>query len=44
MSLNKIFKTSAVFLIALFLFTPLSFSGIPIPSTDESGYILYSFF
>lgn len=44
MSLNKIFKTTGVLLLALFLFTPLSYSGIPTPTTDESGFILYSFF
>jgi len=44
MNLNKLYKTLAVFLIALFLFTPLSFSGVPVPSTDESGFILNSFF
>ena len=46
MSFNKIFKTSAVILIALFLFTPNSYSGAPVelPETDTYDFQLFSFF
>lgn len=37
MSLNRIFKTSAVFFIALFIFTPVSYSGFPVPESDSVG-------
>lgn len=41
---KRLIKTTALLLISLFLFTPVSYSGIPIPTTDNTGYILYSFF
>ena len=37
MSLNKIFKTSAAFLIALFIFTPATFAGFSLVETDSVG-------
>ena len=47
MSLNKIFKTSAVFLIALFVWTPASYAGgggVFISETDSYQFQLFSFF
>ncbi len=47
MFLNKLFKTSALLLIALFLFTPLSYAGgeMCIPGTDSGvNSQLFSFF
>lgn len=47
MSLNKIFKTSAVILITLFLFIPDSYAGkgaVLIPDTDTYEFQLFSFF
>jgi len=47
MFLNKLFKTSALLLISLFLFTPLSYTGgdMCIPGTDSGvNFQLFSFF
>ena len=46
MSLNKIFKTSALILVALFVFTPISYAGAPVelPETDTYDFQLFSFF
>ena len=45
MLLNKLAKTSALLLISLFLFTPISFGGdFSIPNTDDEAQELFSFF
>jgi hypothetical protein len=46
MSLSKLFKTSALFFISLFLFTPLSYGGFfSVPDSDSGeAYLLFSFF
>ena len=45
MFLNKLLKTSALLLISLFFFTPISFSGdFSIPNTDDEAQELFSFF
>jgi len=45
MFLNKLFKTSALLLISLFIFTPISYSGAwDNPGSDAPSNILYYFF
>ena len=45
MCLNKLVKTTALLLICLFLFTPISYGGFTIPDTDSSNsFLLFSFF
>jgi len=46
MSLNKLFKTSAILLISLFLFVPITYAGFQVPQSDggTNTDILFSFF
>ena len=46
MLLNKLLKTTALFLISLFIYTPISYSGFDLPESDGIGQtdITFSFF
>ena len=44
MNLNKIFKTSALILLTIFIFSPNSFAGFPRANTDIPDGTLFYFF
>jgi len=46
MFLNKLLKTTALFLISLFIYTPISYSSFDLPESDGIGQsdITLSFF